>query len=66
MLKSNPKYVLRNYLVQEAIEKAEEGDYSKVLKLLEILENPFTDEPEVEFMRNVPQWALELCVSFSS
>ncbi len=34
MKKVNPKYVLKNYIIQEAIEKAHEGDYTLVNHLL--------------------------------
>ena len=38
---NNPKFILENYLAQQAIEEAEKGDFSEVNKLLEILKNPF-------------------------
>lgn len=40
----NPKFILRNYLAQNAIEKAEKGDYSEVYKLLEVLKSPYADK----------------------
>ena len=36
----NPKYILRNYMAQTAIEKAQEGDYSEVDRLLKIMHKP--------------------------
>uniref|UniRef100_A0A0D9QYB4 Selenoprotein O n=2 Tax=Chlorocebus sabaeus TaxID=60711 RepID=A0A0D9QYB4_CHLSB len=38
---SNPKYVLRNYIAQNAIEAAERGDFSEVRRVLKLLENPY-------------------------
>ena len=36
----NPKYILRNYIAQTAIEKAQEGDYTEVERLLKNYANP--------------------------
>uniref|UniRef100_T1ILI2 non-specific serine/threonine protein kinase n=1 Tax=Strigamia maritima TaxID=126957 RepID=T1ILI2_STRMM len=41
---NNPKYILRNYIAQNAISLAEKGDYSEVKQVLKLLENPFADE----------------------
>jgi uncharacterized protein YdiU (UPF0061 family) len=63
----NPKYVLRNYLAQTAIEKAQNKDYSEIAKLLGILEKPFDEQPEHERYADLPpDWASELEVSCSS
>ncbi|MFA9275098.1 MAG: YdiU family protein [Candidatus Aquirickettsiella gammari] len=63
----NPKYVLRNYLAQQAIEKAEQKDFSEIEKLLKILENPFAEQPEFEqYAQLPPDWAGQLSVSCSS
>jgi len=63
----NPKYVLRNYLAQVAIEKAEHKDFSEVEKLLVTLENPFDDQPDNEsYAALPPDWANQLEVSCSS
>ncbi len=48
MLQTNPKYVLKNYILQEAIEKAERGDSSLVNDLLQLAQNPFDEHPEFE------------------
>jgi uncharacterized protein YdiU (UPF0061 family) len=63
----NPKYVLRNYLAQVAIEKAQNKDFSEVRKLLDVLEHPFDEQPENEsYAALPPDWASELEVSCSS
>ena len=48
MLSNNPKYVLKNYMLQEAIDAAEEGDFSVVSDLFNIAQNPFDKHPEFE------------------
>lgn len=48
MLRTNPKYVLKNYILQEAIEKAEQGDSTLVNDLLTIAQNPYDEHPEFE------------------
>lgn len=63
----NPKYVLRNYLAQVAIEKAQNKDFSEVNKLLKILENPFDEQAEHSAYAELPpDWADQLEVSCSS
>ena len=44
----NPKYVLRNHLAQQAIERAQKKDFSEVTKLLNILSRPFDEQPDFE------------------
>lgn len=63
----NPKYVLRNYLAQSAIEKAQSRDYSEIERLLAILERPFDEQAEHEsYAQLPPDWANHLEVSCSS
>ncbi len=54
----NPKYVLRNYLAQLAIDKAEQGDFSLVEELLDLLRDPYGEQPEREqYAGRRPEWA---------
>lgn len=50
MLAVNPKYVLKNHSLQEAIEKAEEHDFSMVNELLKVALAPFDEHPELEHL----------------
>jgi len=60
MLAANPKYVLRNYLAQQAIEAAEAGDLSKLETLFEVLKTPFDEQPaHDELAAKRPDWARE-------
>jgi len=63
----NPKYVLRNYMAQVAIEKAQNKDFSEVERLLALLERPFDEQPENEqYAGFPPDWSSQLSVSCSS
>ncbi len=63
----NPKYILRNYLAQMAIEKAANKDFSEVRRLLSVLERPFDEQADHEsYAALPPDWAGALEVSCSS
>lgn len=67
MDKVNPKYVLRNYLAQLAIEKAQNKDFTEVARLLKVLQRPYDEQPEHEHYAALPpDWASHLEVSCSS
>ncbi|EEF48836.1 protein adenylyltransferase SelO [Ricinus communis] len=54
----NPKYILRNYLCQTAIDAAEQGDMGEVRRLLKLMERPFDEQPGMEkYARLPPAWA---------
>jgi uncharacterized protein YdiU (UPF0061 family) len=48
MRKKNPKYVLKNYILQEAIDLAEKGDFSIVNDLFKIAQNPYDEHEAFE------------------
>ncbi|HSB43761.1 MAG TPA: YdiU family protein [Nitrospira sp.] len=67
MNKVNPKYVLRNYLAQTAIEKAQQKDYSEIDRLLFLLHDPFTDHAGMDsYAAAPPNWGKHISVSCSS
>lgn len=67
MLRTNPKYVLRNHLAEVAIRQAEQGDFSEVDTLLALLHAPFDEHPEHNHRAQLPpDWAAHLQLSCSS
>lgn len=67
MRKVNPKYILRNYLAQQAIDKAKEGDFSDVDVLSMLLASPFNEHPDFEqYAQLPPEWGKKMEISCSS
>ena len=59
MLKTNPKYVLRNWMAQLAIDAAEEGDFSICEELYILLKKPYEEQNNFEskWYQKRPEWA---------
>ena len=54
----NPKYVLRNYMAQLAIDDANKGDYGLIDELFNLLKQPYAEQPEHEkWFAKRPEWA---------
>lgn len=54
----NPKYVLRNYMAQLAIDKAEQGDFTLLNELQNLLRRPYDEQPDLEiYAAKRPEWA---------
>ena len=68
MLATNPKYILRNYIAQQVIDKANsDQDYSDIGNLLTILQSPFEEHPQFShYASEPPDWGKRLEVSCSS
>lgn len=64
---ANPKYILRNYLAQQVIDAAEQGDYAPVRELHAVLSRPFDEQPGFErYAQRPPEWGKHLEISCSS
>ena len=66
MNKVNPAFILRNYLLENAITKAEKGDFSGVIQLFECAKKPFEEPNDKSMMKCPPVEAFTICVSCSS
>jgi uncharacterized protein YdiU (UPF0061 family) len=64
---SNPKFVLRNWLAQRAIDMAQQKDFSEIDRLLKILQSPYDEHPQhADCAAPPPDWARSIAVSCSS
>jgi len=67
MLRTNPRYVLRNHLGEQAIRRAQDQDFSEVARLLQLLDDPFADHPGHDAYASFPpDWASAIAISCSS
>ena len=54
----NPKYVLRNYMAQLAIDAADKGDYTILDELFNLLKKPYDEQPDSgKWFAKRPEWA---------
>ncbi|MFD1063322.1 YdiU family protein [Winogradskyella litorisediminis] len=55
---TNPKYVLRNYMAQLAIDDANKGNYGLIDELFQLLKHPYAEQPQNEkWFAKRPEWA---------
>ncbi|MEH6648450.1 MAG: YdiU family protein [Motiliproteus sp.] len=67
MNRQNPKFVLRNYLAQRAIEQSQQGDNSELDRLLSLLQQPFDEHPQwQDYAEPAVSGSPSICVSCSS
>ena len=67
MLKTNPKYVLRNHLGELAIQAAKSKDFSVLEQMLVVLQAPFDEHPDHAAWADFPpDWASGISISCSS
>ena len=67
MLRTNPKFILRNHLGEMAIQQAKAGDFGMVQALLDVLHAPFDEHPAYEGWAGLaPEWASSIEISCSS
>jgi uncharacterized protein YdiU (UPF0061 family) len=67
MLRTNPKYILRNHLGELAIRQAKGGNFAMVQDLLQVLHAPFDEHPTYEAWAGLaPEWASSIEISCSS
>lgn len=68
MKQVNPKFIARNYLLQNAINKAQtEKDYTEIDTLFKLLQTPFDEHPDYEeYAKPSPEWGKHLSISCSS
>jgi uncharacterized protein YdiU (UPF0061 family) len=67
MLRTNPKFVLRNHLAEIAIRQAQAGDFSEIDTLHNLLQSPFDEHPGMQAYADLPpDWAGQLEISCSS
>ncbi|XP_063777728.1 protein adenylyltransferase SelO-like isoform X2 [Pseudophryne corroboree] len=69
MTATNPRYVLRNWMAESAVRKAEKNDFSEVRQLQNVLRKPFQTQKMAElagYAQKAPGWAKDLKVSCSS
>ncbi|MDX5437980.1 MAG: YdiU family protein [Pontibacter sp.] len=56
MRAANPYFILRNYLLHQAIEELEKGENTMFLKLQEAMKEPYSTKHD-EFFKLRPEWA---------
>lgn len=67
MRQVNPKFILRNYLAQLAIDRAEEGNFEELERLLQVLTTPYEEQPEyASYAKTPPDWGQSMEISCSS
>ena len=65
MVRNNPRVILRNYLAQHAIERAEQGDFDDLAQLQAALCNPYSDAFDI-YSQATPEWGKNVSLSCSS
>jgi len=67
MLKTNPKYVLRNHVAEQAIRAAAQGDMAPLHTVQRLLAHPCDEHPGHDAWADFPpDWANHLAISCSS